>query len=89
MFKDCLANGKVDDDDGDTTRQQEAAPEKKLQQDKPKKNSEKQAVRIAIGVINLKNLVVLSPSIIKATAGYMSEFVAKAIVILSIFDSLE
>ena len=67
MFKDCLVNGKVDGDD--TTKEDKKKSHNSNKGENEKKQKNKDRV--------IKNLVVLSPSIIKATAGYLSEFVAK------------
>lgn len=65
MFKDCIINGKPDDNIKDKTKNHS----NKEKDDKNQKNNKKDRV--------IKNLVVLSPSIIKATAGYLSEFLTK------------
>lgn len=65
MFRDCIVNGKLDDNIKDKKKNHS----NKEKNDKNQKNSKKDRV--------IKNLVVLSPSVIKATAGYFSEFVTK------------
>jgi hypothetical protein len=66
MFKDCLVNGKVVDDNTTTTKE-----EKKNHNSNKENKKRKNKDRV------IKNQIILSPSIIKATAGYLSEFVAK------------
>ena len=65
MFRDYVVNGKLDDNIKDKKENHN----NKGKNEKNQKNNKKDRV--------IKNPVVLSPSIIKATAGYLSEFVTK------------
>lgn len=65
MFKDCIVNGKP----VDNIKKKKKNHSNKEKNEKNQKNNKKDRV--------IKNLVVLSPSIIKATAGYLSEFVTE------------
>ena len=64
MFKDYLVNDRLDDE-----REEEGPQQQQQQQQQPNQKSNR--------TVEINNTIVLSPSIVQGTAGYMSAFIKK------------